>query len=196
MRPGVPGEEARAPGRYADGGDDGLDLFRFGRRANDAFHPLDDPLRLFDPRPDWSAHLDEELALIGLWEELGSDEGQDGKRGAKHEEDAADERLAMIEGPVQLSLIQGVHAVEDHTAPREEPVESVLEPAACASGVVPGLVLPSEPVEAEEGRHRPGDQERGEEREGDRERERDEEQARLTLEEDRGQEDDDGGDGG
>src|SRR6266851_1254253 len=44
--PGVSGKEAGAPARYADGGDDRVDLSRLGRSPDDLLHLPDDPLGL------------------------------------------------------------------------------------------------------------------------------------------------------
>src|SRR6266700_962893 len=77
----------------------------------------------------------------------------------------------------------GVEPLEDPAAPHKEPVEPSSE-----TPVLRLLVLASEPLQAQEGGDRSRDQEGGEERERDGEGQRDEEQPRLALQEDRGQE--------
>ena len=97
----------------------------------------------------------------------------------------------MVEGPLEAALVPGVEPLEDPAAPHKEPVEPSSE-----TPVLRLLVLASEPLQAQEWGDRSRDQEGGEERERDGEGQRDEEQPRLALQEDRGQENDDGGDGG
>jgi hypothetical protein len=154
-------------------------------------HLLDNALRLLDSGPDGSSELYAELALVRGRKELGADERQQHEARGDHGQDRPDQGRAVVEAPLEAALIEGVEPVEDPSAPREDRVEPLPE-----APMLRRLVLASEPPQAKEGGDRPRHEEGGEERKRDGEGQRDEEEPRLALEEDRGQEDDNGRDRG